>query len=343
MKFSEITNDQQLWDFMTDPSEKLVESVTRVEGSLLVLGGNGKMGKELIGLIRNADAINRKSREISVVDLFFNNEDLELFNSLNVTTIKGDLTDEAFIQGLPETPLVTYMMGFKFGSSGDWRKAFHLNSVVPYLVGRKFPESRIVTFSSGNPYPHTSRLGTGCVETDTLSPVGIYGWNIVARESSFETSALQHPNQKICLYRLMYAQHLNYGVLIDLAHMINKGEPISLGMPAVNLVSQRDANEVAIQAFEKCSNDPWKINIAGPIWPVRKLVNELGILLGKEPNIIDEEPDEALIADDSLCVNTFGSYRDKEEDMIIAAANWLKAGGKSWGKPTYFGKVKHDY
>jgi hypothetical protein len=343
MKISEVKNEQQLWDFMTDPSEKLIDSTGRLEGSLMVLGGNGKMGKELIGLIRNADGKNGRDREITVVDLSFNEEDQALFESMGVSTIQGDLTNEAFITSLPDAPLVTYMMGFKFGSSGDWRKAFHLNSIVPYLVGRKFSDSRIVVFSSGNPYPHTSRQGSGCLETDILSPVGIYGWNIVARESSFQTSALQHPNQKICLYRLMYAQHLSYGVLIDLAGMVNNNEPISLAMPAVNLVSQRDANEVAIMAFDQCSNDPWKINVAGPIFPVRDLVEEFGKLLGKKPNIVDSEPEEALLANDAMCIVTFGPYRDQPEDMIGAAANWVKSGGKSWGKPTYFGKVKHDY
>ncbi|MFC2124747.1 hypothetical protein ACFLU5_08045 [Bacteroidota bacterium] len=343
IKFSEITNDQQLWDFMTNPSEKLVESVGRLDGSIIILGGNGKMGKELIGLIRKADEINGKSRGIFVVDIFFNKEDLALFESLGVSTIQGDLTDEKFINSLPDVPLVTYMMGFKFGSSGDWRKAFHLNSIVPYLVGQKYHASRIVVFSSGNPYPHTSRKGAGSVETDELNPVGIYGWNIVARESSFKTTALQNPDQKICLYRLMYAQHLNYGVLIDLANMVNKKEPISVAMPAVNLVSQRDANEVAIMAYEKCNNDPWIINIAGPIFPVRYIVEKFGELLQIEPQIIDEEPEDALLACDDLCINTFGSYRDQAEEMIKAAAHWLKIGGKSWGKPTYFGKVKHDY
>lgn len=343
MKFSDIKNDQQLWEFMTDPSEKLVKTAGRLDRSITVLGGSGKMGKELIGLICKSDDINGKKRKITVVDIFFDEEDLALFDQLGINALKGDLTEEEFVATLPDTPLVVYMMGFKFGSSGDWRKAFHLNSIVPYLVGRKYSESRIVVFSSGNPYPHTNRNGKGCLETDILDPQGIYGWNIVARESSFQTTALQHPKQKSCLFRLMYAQHLAYGVLVDLAMMVYRNEPISVTMPDVNLISQRDANEIAIRSLAHCNNPPLVLNVAGPAWPVRKIVNEFGNLMDKKPQIIDEEQETAMLACDDFCKQTFGNYRDAVEDMIQGVAWWVENHGTYWNKPTYFGRVKHDY
>jgi hypothetical protein len=235
------------------------------------------------------------------------------------------------------------MMGFKFGSSGDWRKSFQMNSIVPYLVGRKYSNSSVVVFSSGNPYPHTSRLGAGCKEDDAFSPLGIYGWSIVARESSFRTTAMQHPGQKISIYRLMYAQHLQYGVLIDLARMIFDDEPISLEMPAVNLISQRDANEVALRSIEKCNKEGWIVNAAGPVWPVRTIAELLGEHMEKTPQFVGIEPELALLADDTLARHTFGDYRDSCKDMIEAAANWVKRGGDYWNKPTKFGQVKHNY
>ena len=109
----------------------------------------------------------------------------------------GDLSDEDFLNTLPDAPNVMYMMGFKFGSSLDWQRAFHLNSVVPYLVGSKYKDSKIVVFSSGNPYQHTSRFGSGCKEDVQLDPIGIYGWSIVARESAFRVTSEKNPNQKI--------------------------------------------------------------------------------------------------------------------------------------------------
>ncbi len=343
MKFNEIRNEKQLWDFMTDPSDKLVEEVSQLDGDLLVLGGSGKMGKELVGLIRKADDIAGRSRNIRVASTFSNREDVENFNQLQVDCLKGDLSDEIFINNLPESPLVIYMLGFKFGSRSDWRKTFHINSIVPYLIGRKYPGSRLVVFSSGNPYPHSPVLGSGCSETDQLDPSGIYGWSIVAREGAFHTTAMQFPEQKLCFFRLMYAQHLFYGVLVDLAKMVWNNEPISLKMPAVNLVSQRDANEIAIRSLGFCDNPAFILNVAGPGVPVKKIAEKFGGLMGKTPQFVDEEPDKALLANDTLCKNTFGNYRDNIDDMIGGAAWWVMNGKKIWNKPTFFGKADHKY
>lgn len=301
------------------------------------------MGKELVGLVQNADAANKVTRNIMVASTFSNQQDLDDLQELGVTCYQGDLSEESFLESLPDAPFVVYMMGFKFGSSGDWRKSFQMNSVVPYMVGRKYQNSSIVVFSSGNPYPHTPVDGGGAAENVQLDPVGIYGWSIVARESSFQTTALQFPGQKISIYRLMYAQHLQYGVLVDLARMIIDQQPVSLQMPAVNLISQRDANEVALKSFQKCNKEGWIVNAAGPVWRVRNLVERLGAYLEVTPIFQGTEGDTALLADDSLAVRTFGEYQDSSDELIKAAANWVSNGGDHWGKPTKFGRVKHDY
>ena len=345
MRYSEIKTDKQLWDFMTTPSEMLVTSLSKLQGSIMILGGSGKMGKELVGLIRNADKANGIIRDIIVASTFSDptGEDQALLESLNTLCIKGDLSDQRFLASLPDAPNVIYMMGFKFGSSQDWQRSFHLNSIVPFLIGSKYPKSKIVVFSSGNPYPHTPKKMSGCTENTQLDPLGIYGWSIVARESSFRITASDNKHQKVAFYRLMYAQHLNYGVLVDLAKMVMNGDPISLAMPAVNLVSQRDANEVAIRSFEKCDNNPWKVNVAGPVWQVKDIVARMEKYLGKKAIILDDEAELALLADDTRCMKTFGSYQDDCEDMIHGAAYWVARNGTDWNKPTYFGRAMHDY
>lgn len=301
------------------------------------------MGKELVGLVQQADKLNGIDRHIMVASTFSSDEDLTDLEKLGVRCYKGDLSGEEFLESLPDAPFVVYMMGFKFGSSGDWRRSFHMNSVVPYLVGRKYIKSSIVVFSSGNPYPHTPRHGYGCKESDGFSPTGIYGWSIVARESSFQTTAMQHPDQRISIFRLMYAQHLQYGVLVDLARMIMSNEPISLEMPAVNLISQRDANEVALKSFEKCSREGWVVNAAGPVWQVKDVVELLAAHLEESPRYQGSEAGTALLADDSLAIENFGEYQDSCHDMIEAAASWVLNSGDYWDKPTMFGKVRHDY
>jgi hypothetical protein len=141
----------------------------------------------------------------------------------------------------------------------------------------------------------------------------------------------------------MYAQHLYYGVLIDLARMIWNGEPVSLSMPAVNLVSQRDANEIAIRSLEYCTNPAWILNVAGPALSVKEIAEKIGNEMKKIPFLLNDEADNALLADDSKCRNTFGSYRDVPEEMILGAARWVMSEGKTWDKPTHFGKVDHKY
>ncbi len=344
MEFRDIRNTAELFKFMTTPSQGLVNSLSRLgSGDMMVLGGSGKMGKELVGLLQNADQINGVSRRLMVASTFSKAQDLQEFESTGVACYQGDLSNEQFLDSLPDAPYVVYMIGLKFGSNNDWRRAFQMNSIVPYLVGRKYKDSSMVVFSSGNPYPHTDINGTGCSETHQLDPLGVYGWSIVARESSFRTAALENPRQRISIFRLMYAQHLQYGVLIDLARMIMDEEPISLEMPAVNLISQRDANEVALKSFEQCNQMGWTVNAAGPVWKVRELVTSLAEYLGITPQTVGPEGEKALLADDSLARNTFGPYRDSSEQMIEAAAKWVLEGGDYWDKPTMFGKVAHDY
>ena len=64
------------------------------------------------------------------------------------------------------------MPGFKFGSSGNWEKAVQVNCILPYLVGEQYRNSRIVVFSSANPYAYTTLETGGSKEGDALDPEG---------------------------------------------------------------------------------------------------------------------------------------------------------------------------
>ena len=343
MRWTDIDNEESAQQCMAEPGPGLLSDLLKIEGPVMVLGGSGKMGKDLVLMLRRADQVLGLRRDIAVASTFGDRDALRLFQDLDITCLQGDLADPAFVDDLPDMPNVLYMMGLKFGSSSDWRRAFHLNSIVPYLVGSHYRKSRIVVFSSGNPYPHTDVKGRGCTEESHLDPVGVYGWSIVARESAFQTTAMQNPDQRLCFYRLMYAQHLHYGVLVDLASMIWQGEPISLAMPSVNLVSQRDAVDVAIRCLAHSSNPGPVFNVAGPVWPVRAIGLQLARHMGTKVKFEGMESELALLADDALCRITFGAYRDQVEEMISAAARWVMRGGLSWHKPTHFGRVRHDY
>jgi len=345
VNIAEITSSRQLREFMTAPTDGVIATVGKVRGDILILGGSGKMGPELTEMIVRADAIAGIMRTISVASTFSNSRErtAELFSELGVNVLRGELTDTGFLGGLPDAENVIYMPGFKFGSSDNWEKAVQVNCILPYLVGEKFRNSRIVVFSSANPYAYTTFESGGSREGDALDPKGIYGWSIVARESSFAITARRHSSQSSCFYRLAYAQHLAYGVLVDLAKYILEGKEISVSVPYVNLVSQRDANDRAIRALEMCSNPPSILNVSGPFFAVRDIAGKLGEMLGRKPQLVGEEPRLSQVINDDLCVRRFGDYHDTVEDIMTAAVNWVKNNGEYWGKPTKFGEVKREY
>lgn len=345
MRIGDVTNTSELADLMTAPGEKLVEFMRALEGDVTVLGAGGKVGPELVETMVRADRQAGAERTIHAVDLFPDPDSAvpERFRELGASVLRGDLTDRGFLGSLPETPHLVYMVGFKFGTSTDWRRAFHLNSVLPYLVGQRYGASSIVVFSSTNPYPEASPEGGGCRESDQLRPDGIYGWTIVARESSFATTQLQLPRQRVSFYRLAYSQHLCYGVLVDLARMVQAGEPISLAVPAVNLISQRDAIDVAIRALGLCANPALVLNVAGPITRTRYIVGRMGEIMGREPKLVGKEGETCLLSNDQRCRDALGPYRDGPDEMIDAAARWVAGGGQYWDKPTMFGRADHRY
>ncbi len=330
---------------MSTPSEGVVNCLKNLRGDILVLGGSGKMGPELTEMIVRADAIAGIKRTISVASTFSNPKEKTagLFGNMGVRVLRGELTDTGFLHGLPDAENLIYMPGFKFGSSDNWEKAVQVNCILPYLVGEKYRESRIVVFSSTNPYAFTTLASGGSKEGDPLDPKGIYGWSIVARESSFAITARKHSAQRSCYYRLTYAQHLAYGVIVDLANAILQGKEISVSVPFVNLVSQRDANERAIRAFELCSNPPSILNVSGPVVAVRDIAAKLGDLLGRKPLLVGEEPEMCQVINDGFSVRTFGPYNDAIQDILAVAVRWVQNNGESWGKPTKFGEVRREY
>ena len=330
---------------MSAPTDGVMDCVGKVKGDILILGGSGKMGPELTEMIVRADAIAGVKRTISVASTFSNPRErtAELFAEIGVNVFKGELTETEFLGGLPDVENVIYMPGFKFGSSDNWEKAVQVNCILPYLVGEKYRNSRIVVFSSANPYAYTTLESGGSKEGDALDPKGIYGWSIVARESSFAITARRHPAQSSCFYRLGYAQHLAYGVVVDLAKYILEGKEISVSVPYVNLVSQRDANDRAIRALEICSNPPSILNVSGPVVAVRDIAGRLGEMLGTKPLLVGEEPQLCQVINDEFCVRRFGKYNDTLEDIMTAAVNWVKNKGEYWGKPTKFGEVRREY
>ena len=146
-----------------------------------------------------------------------------------------------------------------------------MNSYLPALVCRKYHQSRIVAFSTGNVYGLVPITGHGSTEEDSLQPTGEYAMSCLARERVFEhfSRTLGIP---VTIFRLNYACDLRYGALVDLARHIQAGEAIDLGMGYFNTIWQGDANAMALRAMGSTATPPWVVNVTGrncPFAPYR--------------------------------------------------------------------------
>ena len=340
-----VTDAASLREFMSEPAERLVAAAVRIQGPVVVLGGSGKMGPDLVRMLRRADLAAGVRRDITVASTFSDPALRAELEAGGIPCVTGDLSDPAVLASLPEAAYVIYLLGFKFGSGGDWRRAFHLNGIVPYLVGERYPDASIVALSSTNPYPPLPwpPAAAGSTESDELAPEGVYGWSIVAREAAFATTALRHPRQRVSLIRLSYAQHFAYGVIRDLAAMVWNGEPISLQVPAANLVSQRDAIGYTLLSMERSANPPRVVNVAGPALRIAELAERLGRAMGRRPRFAGAEGSAAVLADDRRCRELFGEPRDPVTELEEPIARWVMAGGLSWNRPTHFGSTRRVY
>ncbi|MGA2621023.1 MAG: NAD-dependent epimerase/dehydratase family protein [Thermoguttaceae bacterium] len=331
-----IAGVEQLEELLSRPVPGLVEALSRLEGDILVLGASGKMGPSLARMARRAsDAAGRPGRVIGVAR-FSDPQARKALEAHGVETIQGDLLDPAFIDALPDAPNVVYMVGVKFGTTGNEPFTWAVNTCVPALVCRKFRRSRIVAFSTGNVYGLAPAGGSGSLESDPPRPCGEYAMSCLGRERIFEffAHALGTP---MVLFRLNYAVEMRYGVLVDLAQTIMRGEPIDLSMGYANVIWQGDAAAMALAALGAAVSPPLALNVTGPErLSIRAVCEAFGRQLGQPVRFSGVEAAEALLSDARAALARFGPPRVTPERMIGWIAQWLRRGGATLGKPTHF-------
>ncbi|MCS7062366.1 MAG: NAD(P)-dependent oxidoreductase [Anaerolineae bacterium] len=329
-------SEQQLEEYLTQPTEAVLDAVRALDGDLIILGAGGKIGPSLAVLAsRSLRSINLSHRVICV-SRFSVPGVADYLRQAGVEVIAADMLAPGVLEALPDVSNVIYLAGMKFGSTGAEPMTWMLNAFLPGLVARRFAHSRIVALSTGNVYPLVPVTSGGATEQTLPSPHGEYAMSCLARERMFQYAAL-NGGTRVMLIRLNYANDLRYGVLHDIAQRVLAGEPVDLSMGAVNVIWQGDANRVILQCVPLCAAPARVLNLTGPeTVSVRWLAERFGELFGRSPVFIGQEHPDALLSNAAQCWRLFGYPRITLMQMIEWTAAWIGRGGRSLGKPTHF-------
>jgi nucleoside-diphosphate-sugar epimerase len=322
----------QLEDVMSTPSDALVAELKSVPGDIMVLGVGGKMGPTLARMAQRA----APGKRVIGVARFTEPGLREQLQSHGVECVAADLLSREAIARLPDVPNIVYMAGRKFGSTGSEWLTWAMNGFVPALVAERFPQSRIVAFSTACVYPFVDVNSDGAKESvPPTAPSGEYANSCVARERMFEHFSHQcsTPGR---LIRLSYAIDMRYGVLHDIAQKVLAREPIDLAMGYANVIWQGEANDWTLRSLAHCTTPTSALNLSGPKIRIRDVAKSLGERLGIEPVLTGSEAPTAWLIDSSEAYRLFGPAQVSLATMLDWTADWVSRGGKSLGKPTHY-------
>jgi len=322
-----------------EPDDRLILELAKTEGDLVVLGAAGKMGVSLARMAAAAFARLPGNRTVHAVSRFSDTAARTELEQAGVRTVSADLADEAAMARLPDAPNVVYMVGRKFGTTGDAGPTWATNVFLPGRVAQRYAGARISAFSSGNVYPLLPPTSGGADEHVPPNPVGEYAQSCLGRERilTYQAAATGSP---LAVIRLNYAIDCRYGVLTDIARAVLSGTPVNLGNGAVNVIWQGDANRYALSALahaDTAGEDPLILNVTGPeTVSVRWLATELGRRLNREPVFAGTESPTALLSNAARCFGLFGYPTVSLHQMLDWTVVWLREGGALLDKPTHF-------
>jgi nucleoside-diphosphate-sugar epimerase len=325
--------EHELDDLLSTPRAETAAALEKCQGDIIILGAGGKMGPTLA---RMAARARNDSRRVIAVSRWSSKTAERALNLAGVETIRCDLLDPQSVARLPDAANVMFMAGQKFGTADAPAATWAMNTIVPAHCAHRYRDSRIVAFSTGNVYPLTPIERGGSREDDTPGPVGEYAASCLGRERMFEFNSMQH-RTRVAIFRLNYAIDLRYGVLVDVALEVYRGEPVSVEMGYVNVIWQGDANRIALECLPLASSPPFVVNVTGAkMISVRELAEWFGERFEKRVQFTGSERADALLSNTSRMRETFAAPEVSLERMREWVAQWIEEGRPLLGKATKF-------
>ena len=333
-----------LEDLLSEPDQEVVSTLSQVEGDIAVIGAGGKMGPSLARMVRRGfDRAGKQSQRVFAVSRFTDPKLHEEFKSHGVIPIRADMLNPSHVAALPAAVVVFAMAGLKFGTSEDASATWATNVLLPAAICRRYPQSKIVAFSSGNIYGLVPSQSLGSKVGDPLKPQGEYATTVLGRERVYEYYAKSAGIQSVLL-RLNYAVEMRYGVLVDIARKVSSGEPIEAGIGMVNVIWQGDANRMAIRSLTLADALASKLNIAGdaPV-AIRHVVQQFAACFGTTASVVGDEHAQAFLNDASESYERIGGPTVSTAQMITWIANWMDRKMPQWDLSTHFENHSGDF
>lgn len=323
---------EALEEFMSTPTQSLVQDLAEVPGDIMILGVAGKMGVTLARVVKRA----APGKRVIGVARFSEAGVKERLESWGIETIICDLLDRNAVGKLPKLPNVIYMAGLKFDFRGREDFLWAMNTIAPAIVAEAFAGSRIVTLSTIHVYPWTNPMKGGVTELmPPLARPGEYANSVVGRERTFEyySRINQTPGR---IVRFVYSIDMRYGVLQEIASWVLQGREIPLETGRVNIMWQGDAINQFGRLLKHCEIPTTPINIGMPEpVSVRDVAGLFGNIFGLEPTFIGEER-ECLSVNCGEAAKLLGNPVVSLEVMVGWVAEWVKSGKPILGKPSKF-------
>lgn len=336
-------NIDELEELLSAPTAEVIQTMSRLQGDLVILGAGGKVGSGLAVMAARALAMSGSPHRVVAVSRWSDHAARERLEGAGIRVVAADLGDPSSYADLPEAAAVLFLAGQKFGTTGAASTTWWTNAVVPALAASRYRGVPTVVYSTGNIYAFRPLELGGSAEGDEIAPLGAYAQSCVAREEVFR-HASERWGTPVTLYRLNYAVELRYGVLVDIAVKVANGHPVDVTMPVVNVVWQADSNAWTLRALDLCEAPARALNATGPeTVSVRHLATLLGEHMGRTPVFTGTESGDALLNDAGVCHELFGYPSVPLHRAVRWTAQWVAAGGLIWDKATKFEQRRGRY